>query len=97
MKPLMSTAFSLIISTAILAWKGYVIVKLWNWFVVNQFGLSAISISEAIGLGLLVNLLSYQFSLTDNDATMEQIDTSGYLRTVVSVGISIPTVCLSIG
>lgn len=39
---------------------GWALTILWGWFVVPIFGLPALSISSAIGLGLVVNLLTYQ-------------------------------------
>ncbi len=39
---------------------GYVLVKLWQWFVVPVFGFEQIRLVSAIGIGLLVSYLTHQ-------------------------------------
>lgn len=46
----------LIGTTALL--KGFVITKLWGWFVVPAFGVAAISLPVAIGLGVLLSFMT---------------------------------------
>ena len=40
---------------------GWVLNVLWQWFIVETFGLPAISLGQAIGLGMIVNFLTYQY------------------------------------
>lgn len=44
--------------------EGWVITRLWEWFVVPQFGVAQISIAYAIGLSLVLSLLAYTPSVT---------------------------------
>ena len=39
---------------------GWVLLCLWEWFVIPAFGVSAITIWQAIGIDLLVSLLTHQ-------------------------------------
>jgi len=39
---------------------GFVITKLWDWFIVNQFGATPLTIANAIGLGLIAAFLTHQ-------------------------------------
>lgn len=41
-------------------WKGYVISVLWGWFVVPAFGLPPLSVPLAIGVALIVTLMTHQ-------------------------------------
>lgn len=50
----MAIVLAMIISPII---NGFVIVKLWSWFIVPTFEIQSISIVEAIGLMFLVNYL----------------------------------------
>ena len=40
--------------------RGVLAAKLWEWFVADTFGVYAISTLQAIGLGLLVSMATYQ-------------------------------------
>jgi len=37
---------------------GFVLVKLWGWFIVDTFGVVGLTIPHAIGVALIVNLLT---------------------------------------
>lgn len=41
---------------------GWVLSKLWNWFVVPIFGLKVLTVLEAWGLGLLIGIVKYSSS-----------------------------------
>ena len=47
--------FIVIISTII---KGFVLVKLWGWFIIPVFNAPVLSVPYAIGLSLLVNYIT---------------------------------------
>lgn len=55
---LMVAFVALIVLSASL--NGYVLSKLWAWFVVTTFHAPALSLPAAIGLGLVVSYLTYQ-------------------------------------
>jgi hypothetical protein len=46
-------------------WEGFVIAKLWAWFVVPVFGLTALTIPVAIGLACLLSVFTYQYTPFD--------------------------------
>jgi hypothetical protein len=53
---------------------GFVLTKLWMWFVVPTFGLPMLTLPIAIGLALLVSFLTHQRPAENpNKSTSEQI------------------------
>lgn len=71
MKKLGLFVFNIITSLAIIIFRGFVITKLWSWFVIPQFGLSPLSVSMATGLALLITLLTFSISIADIKAIQE--------------------------
>jgi hypothetical protein len=51
---------SLIITAGLSVWDGFVLMKLWAWFVVPMFHLPVLTIVAAVGLGLIVAFLTHQ-------------------------------------
>jgi hypothetical protein len=52
--------FGMALSIPLTIFRGYVIVNMWNWFVVTQFSSAPhISITGAIGLSLLASLFQH--------------------------------------
>ena len=66
----MVNSFVLAIPSYIL--NGFVIVKLWAWFIV-PFGLEPITMVPAIGLGLIVGFLTEQRVPSDDDKKFEPL------------------------
>lgn len=52
-------ALMALISIPLFALNGYVITKLWAWFIVPLFGLPLLNIPQAIGLDLVVTFLTF--------------------------------------
>ena len=52
--------------------QGFVLVKLWGWFVVPQFGLAALSIPVALGLTLIISYLTSHYHGEDRRETSEK-------------------------
>ena len=50
--------FALLAASAL--WSGYVLTVLWVWFVMPAFGLPALALAPAIGLVLVIRLITYQ-------------------------------------
>lgn len=48
-------------------WSGYALSTLWQWFAVPTFGLPALTVPAAIGVGLIVSYLTYQADLDKDD------------------------------
>lgn len=47
--------------------RGFVLAKLWLWFAVTTFGVPAIGIAQAIGLAMMLALITYQPGLSKDD------------------------------
>lgn len=50
-------AFVILIPAAIL-WAGYALQVLWGWFIVPAFGLAALTLPQAIGIDVIVTMLT---------------------------------------
>jgi len=57
-------AFAALIALAA-AWRGYVLSILWGWFVVPGFGAQPISVPLAIGLSMLIGMVTNHRSMTE--------------------------------
>ncbi len=64
----MYTILFLAVSILCRVYNGYILVKLWSWFIVPTFNLPALSIPVGIGISIVISLLTYQHipSITDN-------------------------------
>ncbi len=47
--------------------RGMVLQALWGWFVASKFGIATLGLADAIGLALLVSLLTYQYDARTPD------------------------------
>ncbi len=56
---------SLIISPII---RGFVLVKLWGWFIVTTFSISAINMPEAIGMMMIIGYIIIKPEKTTKDS-----------------------------
>jgi len=51
--------FSVMVAIALsMIWGGWVLTKLWEWFISPVFGIGNITIAEAAGMSLIVNLFA---------------------------------------
>lgn len=49
-------------------WKGFVLAKLWGWFVVSKFeSIPPLSIAQAIGLAIVVSMFTGTYSSKDDE------------------------------
>ena len=60
-------ALGLALAFGLLCFKGWLIMLLWNWVMVGVFSLPTINLWVAIGISLLVSLLSKSFKITIED------------------------------
>jgi len=65
---------------------GFVLSVLWEWFIVSEFGVKTISIQNAAGITLIINLLTSKADQIRNKDTTE-IMLMGYLIPVFALGI----------
>lgn len=62
-----AVTFAIVIYSSIL--NGWALSKLWEWFIEPTFGLAALSIPAAIGLGYVVSYLTHQSKEGDSEGT----------------------------
>ena len=72
--------------------RGFVIAKLWAWFVSAPFGIRPIGIALAIGLSTLIGLCTYQYE--DNEGKKGTVER---LVDATLMAILLPSICLLIG
>ena len=59
--------FGFLLLTAVsMAFNGYVLTILWDWFVVPFFGIDSLSIPSAIGIAMIVRYLTHQREAHDD-------------------------------
>lgn len=75
------------------AWKGFVLMVLWGWFVVPVFGVSSLALAPAIGLALLVSYLTYQ----GDAAQTRNGDFEELMAVAVVQELLVPTLALCVG
>lgn len=54
--------FGMLFIVPLVAWRGYVLSVLWAWFAVPTFGLPVLSVTQAIGVAIVVAMLTHQGS-----------------------------------
>lgn len=79
---------ALLISPLTVVLNGFVLCKLWLWFVVPQFHLAPLTIPVALGISVLVGMLTHQQTPRDK--------TSG-VWTSIAFAILLPLFTLSVG
>lgn len=52
--------------------RGFVIMKLWGWFIVPLFGLTPLTIPFALGLSLIMTAFTYHYTDTVKDDSDNQ-------------------------
>lgn len=84
-----------IIATLIVSqiWRGYILSKLWLWFIVSIFGADPLGIAQSIGLALVVSFLTHQ----PNSYEDEKKSANGKLARVAKVALLSPAISLLIG
>lgn len=83
-----------ILVTALLG--GYVVSTLWEWFVVPTFTAPPLNVVPAIGIALIVRLLTYNVD-DYTEPTNESPDPVDAFMFHIFMGIVLPLVCLGIG
>jgi ABC-type Mn2+/Zn2+ transport system permease subunit len=70
-------------------WNGFVIVRLWHWFIVSTFGITELTIMQGLGLSLVASLLTY------NSAAAQNKDDSTAM--VIARALLVPALFLLLG
>ena len=47
--------------------RGWVLSILWKWFMVSAFGLPVLSVAAAIGVSIVVSLMTFQYVYTEDN------------------------------
>lgn len=58
---------AVVISTA---WSGYVLSILWGWFIVPVFHLPALSIAQAVGMAIVIGMVTRDLNVKREDQDM---------------------------
>jgi hypothetical protein len=93
MENLLLLFFTLLISVPLMLWRAFVITVLWGWFIVPQFAISQLGMINAIGLSLVVSLLTARLSKVDSDDDERNKTLAGQ----IAVGIVAPAMALLYG
>lgn len=75
-------------------WRGYVLSVLWGWFAVPYLGAPPIGVAAAIGISLLVGMLTNH--RTGNEATKDG-STSERLLSAMAIALIAPALTLLFG
>lgn len=62
---------ALLLTPFLIALRGWVLAKLWLWLIVPTFGLRALSVWQAIGLSVVVAVLTMKAPDNDDDTALE--------------------------
>ena len=74
-------------------YSGYVLSVMWDWFIVSHFGLKAIPIPIAIGLGLIISFMTKQDTDKEsNDKSLTDVLIKGFVMALFK-----PTIFLFLG
>ena len=66
--------------------KGFVLIKLWSWFIVSHFGLDPLSIPIGLGLSLVISLLTYQGRhMKNHELDVAHICVSAFLNPLIAL------------
>lgn len=73
-------------------WGGFVLTKLWIWFIVPVFHLPVLTLVPAIGLCFVASYLTHQYQQDSNDQSTGQ-----KIGGVVAYGLMYPSIVLFMG
>lgn len=66
---------------------GWVLSKLWAWFIVTTFGLPTLAVPEAIGLATVVSFLSAKIDRKDDEIHLGYITFMTTIKAFVFLGL----------
>lgn len=80
METLLILFITVVMTAALTTWEGFVLSKMWGWFLVPTFGLPAITIPVAIGICLIAAFLTHQqnFKVKSGDDLKDAFNAWGY-------------------
>jgi predicted phage tail protein len=94
MKAFLLFLWLLIILIAGSMWNGYVFSVMWGWFVVPAFHLPQVSVAVAIGISMIVGMLTHHLS---QDQEKKKSDTTDAMISSFSWSFLYPLLMLAAG
>jgi hypothetical protein len=96
--------FGIVVVMALLAvfiafssmYNGWVLMKLWEWFIIPVFHLPMLTLPAAMGLSLVVHFLTYQHQSTSDTKGTEEEEKKKRIRIFVQIFLR-PLIVLGIG
>lgn len=79
------------ISVVATMWRGYVLSVLWAWFIVTALHAPMLGVAQAIGVSIVVALLTHQAPPKDEGEFMER------MIHAIALGVLGPLVALAVG
>lgn len=83
-------AYLLVLLPISVMWSGFVLAKLWTWFVVPALGAAPLAVPSAIGLALIVKFMTHQDTGKSEGKDMTEVLIKGgvtlMLRPAVALG-----------
>jgi hypothetical protein len=89
---ILTLAVGMIVATALL--RAWVLICLWEWFIVASFGVTMINIPTAIGITLIAGMLTQHNAKT---STGEKKDTSTLIGEIFGLAVVGPLLVLFMG
>jgi len=71
---------TVVMTAGLTTWEGFVLTKLWAWFMVPAFGLPSLTVPLAIGICLIAAFLTHQqnFKVSSGDELKDAFNAWGY-------------------
>jgi len=64
----------LFLGAVVIVWGGFVLQILWSWFVSSPWDIRQITLTEAVGIDLIISFLTQQFNWGNWDESVELSD-----------------------
>ena len=87
---------SAIVTFLSILYEGYALSVLWKWYIVSHFGLLALTIPVAIGITLMLRLVTTQINLNDLKEALDNGNAANLLFSIC-MGAFKPTLFLVLG
>ena len=84
----MKILLAILLTPLSLIWSGFVTTKVWAWFVAPTFDLPSLSIPTAIGIQVLILLLSPKSNANENTKDFAEILSFSFAFPLVALAIA---------
>ena len=83
----------LIIYVPLVLWNAFVMTKIWSWLIIPAWHVDPISVSQAIGVSILVGMLTHKY---ENEKNNKEIGKQLIMKFVFSLLILVLSYCWSL-